>query len=69
MKKYFVLYDLKSGDSFESADLHGVYFGKEFIRRFDSEEDAINRLNTEFELFPSQFFDRIIVVIPCYSVE
>lgn len=66
MKKKWIIFDAATGDSFSCADLEGVYFDKLNIRCFDSEESAMQRMYDEYELFPNQFNDRVIIILPVF---
>lgn len=69
MKKKFVIYDIRSQEFFQSADWSNAYFGKDDSKKFDSKEEAENRLKEEFELFKAEFIEKEIIIQEVFVFE
>lgn len=68
MQKKWIIIDINNHRVFAGADVNGVFFCQPdvAIRFFDSEVEAIHRLQEEAEIFPGQFTDKICTIIPVY---
>ena len=67
MKNKYYIRNLKNGEYFLGASPYPV-FG-DFMDgavSFDSESEAVNRLNEEFEMFPNRFEGMVIEIIKTF---
>lgn len=75
MKKQYIIVDAASSEVFCGSNLDGVNFDSQseiiakWVRKFESEQEAKDRLVEEIGLFPAQFENRLCTIIPVYVLE
>jgi hypothetical protein len=70
MTKKWILQNVVSKKVFIGAGFDGPYFSnEEKPRYFDTEEEAVNRLKEESELFPSAFKRLALQISQVYTFE
>jgi hypothetical protein len=70
MKKYFVIQDLVSKEYFQGVNPKPCFDVEiEYSRKFDFEEEALDRLQEEIDLWEKEFFEgRIFSIITIYTL-
>ena len=71
MIKRYVIFNICTTECFCGADMSGIYFSSSpnEIKKFDTEQEAEKRLEDEFELFPSQFKNLHLIILPILHFE
>lgn len=69
MKKVYVLYDVKNKQFYAGISGLEPFFEKHTFAEFDTESEALIRLEEESKLYPSLIQHRAIVVLPVYKFE
>lgn len=67
MEKKYVLQDILSGQYFDGSRFE-PFFSKDSFREFDSEQEAVSRLDQEMKDFGKDYFaGRAFAVVPVYK--
>lgn len=68
MKKYLI-YGVEQQGFFNFADIDGTYWSMgEYFRTFDTEQEAIDRIKYEAEIFPDELKGKLYAIVPVLSL-